>query len=339
MANTLIDDWRKWDDAFKEENEERVNIDPDSLCSYGVKVLDDALFRIGKNELVVIGAETGSGKSELSLIIAQHNAMQGRTVGVYYLEGGHLEAIQRMKWRDITKKYYAEHKGSFTNMDFKQWAFNYNQSQRLSEIEGEIYNEYWDKYKDNLFFFGVNKDFTMEKFQMSLLDFKEVLSSELHLDLIIIDHLQYFSLGKAENEITEITKILREVKHITEYYNTPVILVSHLRKRGKNAGLPSHEDFYGSSNIPKISTTSIMISPAVDRDNYSKNIFPTYFRVVKSRVGIRTNYAFLTDFHLDTRSYADEYEIYRVNNLGEVWEDPLPEKEKPRWARKKSKEI
>ena len=338
METTIgIGDFLEWNEAYHEEREERENLDSDSLCDFGITALDDALFRIGKNELVVIGAETGMGKSELSLSIAQHNAKNGKRVAVYYLEGGHKEAIRRMKWRDITTKYYEDYKYTQTDMDFKKWMYNKTQSELLMKLEGEVYNEYTQKYKDNLYLYPTTKDFTSEKLLMSLLNFHELLTANLDLDLIIIDHLQYFSLTKSDNEISEITKILREVKHITEYYNTPVILVSHLRKRGKNAGLPTHEDFYGSGNIAKISSTSIMISPATDKDNLSENIFPTYFRIVKSRVGIRPNYAFLLNFDMNKRRYEEEYEMYRVNSFGEVAASPLRQEELPKWARKEEK--
>lgn len=332
-----IEGFKSWDEAYIEETRDRESIEPDRLCTYGVKALDDALFRIGTNELVVIGAETGMGKSELSLNIAQHNAVNGKRVAVYYLEGGHLEAIRRMKWKDITKMYFKDYRFARANVDFKQWMYNYNPEHVLIDIEGKVNNQYREKYKENLYFYPTTKEFTIEKFMMSLLDFHQLLTADLDLDLIIIDHLQYFSLAQADNEISEITKILREVKEITEYYNTPVILISHLRKRGKNAGLPGHEDFYGSGNIAKIATTAITIAPDPEGDSLADNIYPTFLRVVKSRVGIRPNYAFLVNFDLKTRSYEEDYQIYRVNELGQPASAPLLENELPKWARKEEK--
>lgn len=336
MENTVdeLGNWLSWSEAFKNEAIEREDTKPEELCSYGIKPLDDALYRIGKNELVVLGAETGYGKSELALSIAQHNAKQGKTVGVYYLEGGYLEAIRRMKWKDIADKYYKEYYFSKADVDFRKWVYNCKQDEIITDIEGQIYQSYKEKYEDNLYFFPTSDSFTIDKFFMSLLDFNELLSKKLYLDLIVVDHLQYFSLTDEENEIRQITKILRELKRITEYYNTPVLLVSHLRKRGKKAGLPTHEDFYGSGNIAKISTTAIMISPATDRDSLYKNIYPTYLRIVKSRIGIRPNYAFLLNFNLNQRKYEEEYDIYRVNEFGEVRSDPLPTDEMPKWARR-----
>lgn len=337
MSDNVMNYWRSHKQAFIDEIDDRVSVEPGKLCDYGVKALDDALFKIGKNELVVIGAETGCGKSELSLFIAQHNAAKGKTVGVYFLEGGYFEAMRRIKWRDMMDKFYGKYRKTIPRdkmifPDYRKWILHDNQPELLKNIEIEVGREQNEKYGENLYFFPCDKDFTHEKLMMSLYDFQEPLSNKLHLDLIVIDHLQYFSLEKAENEITEITKILKNVKYITEHFNTPVILVSHLRKRGGNSGIPSHEDFYGSGNIAKISTTSIMISSATDKDQLSDNVFPTYFRIVKSRVGVRPNYAFLSDFNLTKRRYEDSYEIYKINSFGEVAEEPLKSAELPDWA-------
>jgi replicative DNA helicase len=90
-------DWISWKDAFKQENERRLNTKADDLCGYGIKPLDDSLFRIAQNELVVIGADSGMGKSELGLNIARYNAKKGKVGAVFYLEGGHFEAMARIK--------------------------------------------------------------------------------------------------------------------------------------------------------------------------------------------------------------------------------------------------
>lgn len=333
MADKSLNDWIDFPNLYIQETAVRESLDADSLCTYGIRCLDEALVRIGKSELVTIGADTGAGKSEIALQIAQHNALQGKMVGVYYLEGGSIEAMQRMKWRQISSLYYSEYGRSAPPISYQHWIYNIGTNPLLLEIENRVYEEYRDKLKDKLYFYPSQKAFTIEKFRTSLVDFLEWVEGKLYLDLIVIDHLQFFSLTSTEsNEIQEITKVLRAVKDITEYYNKPIILVSHLRKRGKNAGMPTFEDFYGSGNISKISTTSIMLSKKKS-DNYAKGIFPTYIRIAKSRVGIPNNYAFLTDFDLNTRTYAETYDIYPVNDMGFTTDNPLATDELPRWAR------
>lgn len=339
-----IAEWKDWSEAFKEEDEKRLNLDFTKLCTYGVNVLDEPLLAIAPNELVVIGADTGMGKSELVLHIARHNAKNGKKVALFYLEGGHLEAIQRMKWRDICEIYYQERNSydEYIDMDYRKWMFNKLDKTALTKLSAQVYDKYKDLYKNNLYLYPLEADFKIDNLLRALLDFHTleykkdnpfILDSKYNLDLIIIDHLQYFSLDKDDNEITEITKILRAVKDITDNSNIPVILVSHLRKKGKDRGLPDQEDFYGSSNIPKIATTAITIAPFYGEEKLEDNIFPSFIRVVKSRIGLRSNYAMLCNFDLTTRSYMDNYKLYKLDTFGNVITPEVSKINLPRWAK------
>jgi len=105
-----------------------------------------------------------------------------------------------------------------------------------------------------------------------------------------------------------------------------------LAQEGKDRGLPDQEDFYGSSNIPKIATTAITITPDTKDDNLATNIFPTFFRIVKSRVGLRPNYAMRCNYNLNTRSYEDKYQVYKLDSLGNILPE-LTQAELPKWAK------
>jgi len=346
MANTL--DLISWESIFKEESQQRLDTDIKKLCCYGIKPLDDALGGIRPNDLVVIGSDSGVGKSELGLNIARINAQKGKKVAVYYLEGGHIEAMQRMKYRDIADVYFTQFRQEKLNMDYVDWVNNQINDPKgiLKKIEAQIYDRYKNDYRDNLLFFKVESDFTIESFLMSLYDRHKLIPARpgspfavegiFDLDLVIIDHLQYFSLSKGENEIGEITKILRQVKDISDKHKIPVVLFSHLRKKSKDRGLPDQEDFYGSSNIPKISSTSIIISPDYNNDDLGNGIFPTFFRIVKSRVGIRPNYAIRANFDSSRRKYSDDYELFLVNRDGQVAKQPLSADKLPNWMKIKN---
>ena len=339
----MDENWKSWSEAYKEEEEHRLDIDFHKLCNYGITALDDPLLAIAQNELVVIGADTGMGKTEMVLHIARHNAQNGKKVAIFCLEGGHLEAMQRMKFKDICELYFKQRTDNeYIDMDYRKWMFNELDKQRLIVLSSQVYQEYQEKYKNNLFLFPIKTDFTLDNFISGLLDFHTLapdkknpfmIGSNFAIDLVIIDHLQYFSLDKDDNEITEITKILRTVKDLVDKSNFPIILVSHLRKKGKDRGLPGVDDFYGSSNIPKIATTAITIAPDTKNDDLHNGIFPTYFRVVKSRIGLRPNYAMLCNFNLAKRTYEDKYKIVKLDIMGNI----LPElayNQLPKWARR-----
>lgn len=339
-----MSDFLDFNSTYHEEEEIRLNTDFSKLCSYGIKALDDPLLAIAKNELVVIGADSGTGKSSLALDIARHNGKSGKKVALFYLEGGHIEAMQRLKWRDILELYYhTKNEHQYIDMDFRKWALNHPANREfLTKLSSEVYNEQSKLYQNNLFFYPISEGFRIEELLDSLVNFHKLVPAKTgefekegmyDLDLIIIDHLQYFSLDQSDNEIAEITRIIRECKKITDHYNIPVILVSHLRKKGKDRGLPDQEDFYGSSNIPKISTTAITIAPYQQKDDLAHNIYPTFFRIVKSRIGIRPNYGILCNYNLSRREYEREYTIYRLDGNGNIAPEPLGVEALPKWVR------
>ena len=327
---------RTWKDAFLEESARRRKIDPNKICRYGIKPLDDALIGIAPRELVIIGADSGVGKTEIGLQIAQYNANRGKRIALYHLEGGDEEAIARMKWKDISKEYYNGHGTEFLDMDYKKWRLNKIADPKglLKDLEVKVFETYKEKYEDNLMICPISHSFGLRELLNSTRSFLNFEGDEgkYDLDLIIIDHLQYFSLTQSESEIKEITNILREVKNISNY-GIPVILISHLRKKMRDRGLPNQEDFYGSSNIPKISDTSIIIAPHYGQDDAAIGRYPTIFRIVKSRTGVKPNYAIKVDFDLPTRNYAEDYQIYRINSKEGLAEEPLKPFELPKWAK------
>lgn len=328
------------------ETIERINIDPASLCNYGINALNNPLTGICNNELVVIGADSGAGKSELIIHLAKHNAMQGKRVALFFLEGGQMEAMRRIKWKDITAKYYDQYAGEHLNMDYTKWTMNMIEDKNgiLAELDKQATQDYLDLYNDNLWICPIKGTFTMDDFMQQFLTFHYLDESTLRskfehisrfdVDLIIIDHLQYFSLAGKENEIAQTTQILRECKNISDQHNIPVVLVSHLRKKAKDRGLPGQEDFYGSSNIPKISTTSIMIIPVYEEHCIAEGVYPTIFRVVKSRAGVKENIAIKVNFDIDTRRYSDVYSLWQIDRNGLLSKKSLEEQKKlPKWAR------
>lgn len=338
-----------WQDGFKKESEARLDIDIKKLCTYGIKPLDDALICINKGELVVIGADSGIGKTEVAIQIASNNAKNGKKVALYHLEGGAVEAIARMKWKDICQEYYAQHHGEWVDMDYRKWSVNFEQDRILSEIESKVWEKCKDKYSDNLFFYDAKEDLTIIDFLASLLDFHSLKTAAgnyyvndqrragFDLDLIVIDHLQYFSLNQAESEITEITNIIRQVKKVTDNYKIPVVLISHLRKKGKDRGLPDQQDFYGSSNIPKIANTAITITPKMNAEDFANQIYPTWLRIVKSRTGVRSSIAMLSNFDGKKKEYEQTYSLYKINSEGYSSNEPMVQSELPKWAKESVK--
>lgn len=330
---------RDFREILTEERENREKINPNELCSYGITALDDSCQFIMKNELIVIGADSGVGKSELVLDIAMHNVEKKKRIALFYLEGGSEEAVSRIKWKHLCKKYFSQRDKHIDNFDYVSWKTNQIKHKFLREMEIDIETKM--ATLNNFWIYPVDKGFNVDKLYSSLLDFHSLVPAsegsafeaegQVDIDLIIVDHLQYFELNGSQHEILQTTNILRKLKEISDMFRVPVILVSHLRKKGKDRGLPDQEDFYGSSNIVKIATTAITLSSDTSKTDFSDNIYPTFIRIVKSRIGIRPNYAIKINFDLTRREYQKDYEIFFVKE-GNVSKDAIPYNKWPNWA-------
>lgn len=327
-------------DALKTERTNRLNFNPSRACHFGIKCLDDALPYIIPNELVVIGADSGIGKSEMAVQIAKHNAANGKNVYLFYLEGGEEEAIRRMKWIDILGIYYKNYKSFGLEMSYAKWVTNNLKSPIIDQIEDELPDIYEKLYGNRLHIYTRTNQINADAVYNTLMNFwsGEQFNKKImfNVDLIIIDHLHYFNLEEnvRGTEATQITSILKKIKEIPDFHNIPVILFSHLRKKSRDRGMPDQEDFHGSSNIPKIASTAVIISPSASETSNATNIYPTFFRIVKSRYGIKANYCMRTDFNLNERSYGKDYELYGVDSFGKLTDEPIPKYNWPKWAKR-----
>jgi len=325
-----------WYESWESERKDRTSIDPAKLCHFGVRCLDDAMPFIRNNELVVIGAESGAGKSELGLNIAVKNAMSGKKVALFYLEGGDKEAIARIK-HSMVNEYLKKEECEIRYTDFITWKCNGVKG--LEEIENKIFQQAKKEIGDNLLLYELDGGVNIKSLLDSLYElvngdwFKSDGGVNIPLDIIIIDHLQYFELLGNDNEIKQTTEILRKIKELTIDVKVPVILISHFRKTDKTQGLPDQASFYGSSNIPKISTTSIVISSDKTKYDFSDGLYPTWFRFVKSGIGLRDNYVIKVDFDINQNKYSDQYQLHNVGAKGFPVTEMIQKQYLPRWAK------
>lgn len=285
---------------------ERYNKDKNkNRLSYGVPYLDDISNGISKSELVLVGGRTGCGKTELVTSIAAHNALLGKNVYFFALEAERFEIQNRIASRMLFDVY--------RNIDTgfkKKDRFSYKDLQNglydsfLERFYPEVYEQLSEQYK-TLFV-----KYKLGKFDLDDLR-KDLFAIQLQADLIVIDHLQYVDIVDP-NENKAIKEIMQTIRTIVLDIQKPVILVSHLRKadRFNKSIVPDLDDFHGSSDIPKTSTTSIMISPAYDYKSDSDSIFPTYMRLAKCREeGSRARYVSLNKFDVRGNKYLDQYSI------------------------------
>jgi len=301
-----------------------AQINPESICEYSVKCLNDFLLGIIPSELIIIGADTGTGKTDLVNNIALINAQKGKKVYLISLEGDKDEVVNRWKWNIICDEYYKNptgikmHYSLFTTNRIKGIDHLIDIAEKkLSEIDGHL------EIFDRSFEFSVD---TLTQ-QMELI--------KKDAQLIVIDHLHYFSLFDEESEAIQISKIMRTIKKLTEEYKIPIVLVSHLRKKGKDRGVGDNEDFMGSSNIAKVASTAIIMNPCYEMNLNDK--FATVFRVTKNRAGMKQNIGFCVYYDINLRQYSKYYELIKITQNNQPYK--IKEEDYPSWAKELMREV
>jgi hypothetical protein len=290
--------------------------------------LDDYMRQINPHDLILIGARTGAGKTELARAIAANNAASGRRAHYFALEAEENEIEMRTKFTvlsDLVYRYRISIPGGF---NYPDWYCG-RLEQYVGEIDAEATAIVSQHYK-SLHTYYKGSRFAPDDIR------KMFLAVQDETDLIILDHLHYVDIDD-DNENRGFKLAVQTIRDIAIAIGKPVVLVVHLRKADINTkGLvPTMDDVHGSSDTGKISTNAVMLAPAsesqLERSGYKtpKGIASTFVGVSKYRVGGATPLVALCSFDWRRRSYADHYTLGREVK-GKF--EPLGTDEVPPWA-------
>lgn len=330
----LVNPFMPIEERIKLEREGR-KLYQSNILKFGVTYLDDCLGGIFPNDLIIITAKTGLGKTELATIIAQENAMTGRKVHYFPLEAEPQEIERRMKFKLLSDFFYGQEnwRGELLKPNYMDWLMG-KQANILDQFEAGVDDQMMSLMRNFYTRYRTTK-FGIEDFK------RDVQLVAQDTDLIIIDHLHYFDL-EDDNENRELKTIVKSVRDIALLIGKPVILLAHVRKStGKIKTLiPDAEDIMGTSDIPKIATKSISLAPAMDQEPTSpeerKFVFPTYFKITKCRPeSARTRWVGLTFYNTRINRYEDRYLLGKLNIEGDEFQN-LTDWDYPHWARKPS---
>lgn len=285
-----------------DENESRKNLHT-KLLSFGVKFLDDAMLGILPNDLVLVGASSGAGKTQFCCNMALANVTLGKTVHYIALEADRFEIDRRIKFQILSKHFFAdmarpdlEH-----GLQFDRWMLGLYDD-KLAKYEEQASHEIFTKYK------GLFLGYKTDKFNLFDL-IESVVANADRTDLIIVDHVHYFDFEEEENEQKAIREIAKTARTLALEQGKPIVLVAHLRKKDRfNQELvPSIEEFHGSSELYKIATKAVTFSPGSVSE---KGNFETFFRIGKNRLnGGVTRYLGRTMFSPQKGTYEEAYRV------------------------------
>lgn len=288
--------------------------------------LDDLLRAILQHDLILLTAPTGLGKTDLALSIAVANALKEVRVGYFALEAEVVELEQRTKFGLISGEGYRRNIDRRGELNYADWLLH-----RCEDIVGpldEWADDYIAKNLSTLWTYYRGQQFGAEQLRQQIESFHQ------HVDLLVIDHLHYIDTDDDQDEHRSIAQLVKVIRDVSLRVGKPVIVVAHLRKRDARAKqlVPSLEDIHGSSNIVKICTQVITLSPAssvVDAPKWW--LAPTFMSVLKDRRAGAPPFVALTMFDKRTRRYEDTYTLGRLTKGGTEWEQ-VKAGDRPGWA-------
>lgn len=246
----------------------------DGLMKFGIDFLDEATEGILKNDLILLGARSGAGKTQFCTNVAWANVQRGRKVHYIALEAEYAEIERRIKYGIFCDLFFKKPNKGQTRLSFKNWMLG-----RLSIEHADVEAECAEIFKakaQGLFTYYKTNAFDVKEF------IKTVMYCAEDTDLIIVDHVHYFDFD-GDNENKAIKEIAMAARDLAIHQGKPMILVAHIRKSDRNSTekCPGLEEFHGSSDLFKIATKAITLAPG---DNYSKDgKAETYMRIVKDR--------------------------------------------------------
>lgn len=294
-----------------------------NVLRWGISYLDDALDGIFANDLVLLGAPPGVGKTALCTGIAHTNLLDGKKVHFIALEAHEYEIERRIKFKYLSQIFFADQNRPRLDgpLNFKSW-YRGRFDEQLKRYSDQV-EDFCTKAFTDLFTLYKTSKFTVTDL------ITQVSYAANDTDLVIVDHAHYFDWDD-DNDNRALKKIVHAARNLSHEIGRPIILVAHLRKKDRTvkelcAGM---DDFHGSSELAKVATKCVTIAPG---DVTADKRYITYFRASKDRMDQGpSRYLGVTTFNPKKGWYDDEYKIAWANQTAD---GELAREQYPDWAR------
>lgn len=238
----------------------------------GYDLLDKIIWGYRKGRLIIVSGLTSAWKTTFSLNLWLNLARKKNPVMCVSME---------MPPVDLCKKFLMMAK-KITNLDLK----DIKETDPMMKVVDEGLTEFILDEEKWLPIYLLNA--TWEVNLKVVLDVARVAKENFGCNILIIDHLHYFS-GSSGNRAQEISSITRQIKAMAMELDITVILLAHLNRGGrqtqrKGLYIPSLSDLRDSGSIEQDADQVVFVC----RDSESMNIgdLPkTIIKVAKNRDG------------------------------------------------------
>jgi len=309
--------------AFKEFEQRQRRTD--KMLRFGIDYLDDAGTGIAPSDLILLGASSGAGKTQLCCNITLSNIADGKRVAYFALEADLYEIEARIKYQMVANSFFAKPVPLPERFSFDNWYMGYF-SKQLEALEAEVASEYLKRF-GNLFIYYKQKNFGVKEFVQGVAEIAD------QVDLICVDHCHYFDFDD-DNENRALKEIAKTARTLALEENKPIILVAHLRKRDRHNKdlVPGMDEFHGSSDLAKIATKIITVAPGKFT---AEGTYETYFRMAKNRWnGGTTRHIGKAFFSPKTGRYEPGYRVGWANQSSDTEFAEVDVLSRPGWAKR-----
>lgn len=294
-------------DRLEGEAEERAALAARAI-PYPIPFLADTLDSILPHDLVLLGAATGAGKTQLATLIAEAVAERGVPVDYYALEAEGREIERRNLYREVVRLFWEDSPTSHPGrqvLSYRQWFLGKLDFLKPFEADAR-YNLRKRHAKLHTYYRG--REFKPDDLE------RLVMAREGRTKLIVIDHVHFID-DDDDNENRSGTRLIKLIRDLSIAVGIPVIAIAHLRKRDQRSKrlVPVIDDFHGTSNLTKVVTQVIVLAPAHDRRTGVPGMMSTYVSVQKDRMDGAKPWVASAVFNAKTGLYAERYELGRLS--------------------------
>lgn len=204
------------------------------------------------NEMVVIAARPSMGKTSLAMNIVEHIVVdQNKPVGVFSLEMGRMQLVQRLLCSRARVNFQKVREGFLAERDFPALTV------AAAKLAGA------PVYID-------------DSSSLPILELRAKarrMRSRFHVELVVIDYLQLMTSGTKrgrENRQLEISEISSGLKGLTKELGIPVVVLAQLNRQpeARAGGKPRLSDLRESGSIEQdADTVCLLVRPEVYEDD------------------------------------------------------------------------
>lgn len=262
-------------------------LDPASIFSFGYAPLDSHLGGIYPGEVILIGGESGTGKTTFVTSVLKHNAKNGHKVLYFTLEDTLRDHGLKELYFAIGKVRKERGSKNYPWQDFR------NNTIASSEYQADCTEAMRRLPDDTLLFYDRVHARAPSKLDIDTLE--ELIEAAVlaGVRLIGIDHLHFFdNRVSKENKADRIEEIMQRIKSMADKHGIAILLLAHYHKlKGEKPTLDSFKD-----SISIAQTANVVINMWRDRSEdetqktadslegkEGKRIFETHFLLPKVR--------------------------------------------------------